>query len=367
MPIPFPAHTMDDTAALSKYERRRQQRREIQEGNAALLDTPAEVLDARPRLSSAAMAVQQALPADLIQNGAIEYDARGQPKVALYDPRLLASNPQRGRVVDRRLDELAASLRTHGQQEPILARLITEFDRRRWPEHFTESQLLLILKGHRVYFANAQSNALPKLRVELLLPLDGEAETEYGLRAFRRASIKMMHSEAYTILDKVNLYQHWTRESALDAPSDTDAARHFEISRDECVRLRIVSQLDDSVAQEIANSDRVPADEIIYQIANRPAPEQQNAWKEWGTLTVTELRKQLAQTPSKPNSTVSGTGRPRNFTFAFKDERFPFTYIGTDATAKTWQQRGGARAFLNSLKKLLYDPGFKEQLTRELG
>ncbi len=48
-------------------------------------------------------------------------------------------------MVDRNLDTLAESLNAHGQQEPIVARLITETDRQRWPDAFSERQILLIL------------------------------------------------------------------------------------------------------------------------------------------------------------------------------------------------------------------------------
>ena len=98
---------------------------------------------------------------------------QSQPRVAGYDPSLLAPNPQRGRVVDRGLDELASSLDSHGQQEPIVARLITDTDRRRWPDAFTERQRLLILKGHRIHAAQPKTR-LSMLRVELMLPEDGE-------------------------------------------------------------------------------------------------------------------------------------------------------------------------------------------------
>ena len=54
----------------------------------------------------------------------------------------------------------------HGQQEAIIARLITPSDRQRWPEAFEPSQILLILNGHRVYFAQPKSK-LHKLKVEV--------------------------------------------------------------------------------------------------------------------------------------------------------------------------------------------------------
>lgn len=94
--------------------------------------------------------MQQALPADLLQSGDIEYDPKGQPRVAWFHPRLIAPDPQRGRVVDRDLDRLAASLDCDGQQDSIIARLITETDRKRFPDHFTEEQRLRIIDGGRI-------------------------------------------------------------------------------------------------------------------------------------------------------------------------------------------------------------------------
>ncbi len=104
-----------------------------------------------------------------------------------------------------------------GQQEPILARLLTDTDRHRWPNAFTERQILLIVKGHRLYFAQPRSH-LKSLRVELLLPDDGEDDITYARRALRRASIKVMHSQAYDIFDKVNQYMVWRQEFAIERP-----------------------------------------------------------------------------------------------------------------------------------------------------
>ena len=61
--------------------------------------------------------------------------------------------PLMNRLEDRGLEELAASLDEHGQQQPIIARLITPTDRRRWPEKFRPDQIILILHGHRIHAA----------------------------------------------------------------------------------------------------------------------------------------------------------------------------------------------------------------------
>ena len=84
---------------------------------------------ARPALSFTAATLKRALPADVIQRGLISFDQAGQPRVASYDPSLLAPNPQRGRMVDRHIETHAESLNTFGQQEMIVARLITDTDR----------------------------------------------------------------------------------------------------------------------------------------------------------------------------------------------------------------------------------------------
>jgi len=355
------------TTPLDKHEQLQARRREMQAENALLAHGSVEIVAARPTLSSAAKSMQQALPAELLREGAIEYDAQGQPKVAWYDARLLAPSPQRGRIVDRNLDKLASSLDAHGQQEAILGRLITETDRMRFPGHFEESQRLVILKGHRIYFALSRAMTRRKLRVELLLPEDGESEQDYIRRAFVRASIKLMHSEAYTILDKVNLYERWIEEFSLSAPNDSDTARHFEISHDEARRLRVVAKLDTTVAQAILNSEHVPADEVIYQIASRPAAEQQATFERFGRLSVAAVRRLLKEEKAPPDTKVMGRMDARPFMFAFKDESSSFRAISTDTSAREWRKRGGAQAFLRELRTLLNDPKIQRQLQGELG
>lgn len=359
---------MAQTTDLSRHERLLQQRREQQEQNAALAVQSVELVTAAPTISSAAQAIQQAFPSDLVAAHVIEYDARNQPKVALYDPALLAPNPQRARIIDRNLEELAKSLDQHGQQEPVLARLITNADRQRWPDQFSDKQLLVILKGHRIYHASLQAKSMRKLRVELMLPLDGESEADYRRRAFMRAGVKLMHSVEYTVFDKVNLYRHWLEEFALDGPSDAEAAVHFEISKAQAVRLRVIAGLDPEIEREIVESGKVPADEVIYHIANRPPPEQHSAYQRYGSLNRAQLRRFLDQEKRTQQTKRSyAAGRPHNFAFVVKDESSPITAIQTCVTPKAWQERGGAKAFLKELKMLLDRPDVQEQLQRELG
>ena len=117
------------------------------------------------------------------------------------------------------------------------------------------------------------------------------------------------------------------------------------------------------------NSEKLPADEVIYEIANRPAPEHRKAYKDYGKLTVSGVRKALKQEKSsRPDSKVAGrSGRPRNFTFALKDESSNFTFISTARTPNEWKERGGAKAFIGEVMKLMMRHDVREQLKRELG
>lgn len=353
----------------SNAEKRRQQLLDRRKQNAieVLAGKPTAV--GRPAMSFLAEVQNRAIPRTLLERGLITFDPTGQPRVASYDPSLLAPNPQRGRLVDRGLDELAKSLNAHGQQEPIIARLITETDRKRWPGAFDEKQILLILKGHRIY--NAQPNTrLQTLRVELMLPLEGEDDVEYGRRALRRASIKVMHSQSYDIFDKVHQFGAWCQEFSLDKPKDAEVAEYFEVSRTEAQRLRIVAQLDEKVAQDILNADRKPADEVIFHIANRPVHEHRDAFERFGQLTVAAVRKiQQADTdsPSEGQVTISGAGRPKNFVLAIRDEGTDITYISTALTAKQWKRRGGAKAFWKTVRELASNKDVLERLEEELG
>jgi len=351
----------------SKAELRRQQTLERRNQNATeVLGEAGTDVVARPQLSFVAQSFLKAVPAELVRDGRITMDQRGQPRVAFYDPALLAPNPQRGRVVDRGLEELAASLNAHGQQEAILARLITDTDRKRWPKDFTPGQLLLILKGHRLWFAQPKTK-LKALRVELMLPVDGEDDLEYSRRALRRASIKLMHSQGYDIFDKVNQFIVWREEYGLQKPKDTEVAGYFEISRTEAQRVKTVAQLDPDVSQKIINSERRPADEVVFIIANRPPEEQAEAYKQYGHLTVAAARKMLQQQEGgKPAALVSAAGRPRNFAFPVRLEESNITYVSTSLTPKQWKEKGGAKAFWSELQSLFARKDIREQLEKYL-
>lgn len=307
---------------------------------------------------------QQAIPIDLVRQGRILVH-QGQPATALYDPSLLAPNPQRARLIDDRLDVLAASLDTHGQQEPIVARLITETDRERFPKAFKEGQILLILKGHRIYFARPKTK-LTMLKVEIMPPMEGEDDLAYGRRALQRAGIKIMHSQEYTLLDKVNLFDIWRREYAIEQPKKSQIAGYFEISETEAQRIKVVAQLDAKVGQEIINSGSRPADEVIYLIANRPPEQHRQAYEKFGGLTVTAARKLLKQDESSPKAKITGAGRPRNYFVSVRDEESGIASISTSLTAREWKRRGGAKVFWDELRALANDRDFQERLQRDL-
>lgn len=352
------------TTAPSKAELRRQRTLERRKQTAAgvLENTSTEIV---PRAQSfAAQTITQALPRELLDRGLIEFRQDGRPFVAEYDPSLLAKNPQRGRLLDEGLEELAASLNMHGQQQPLIARLITPSDRQRWPDAFQATQILVILNGHRVYMAQPLSK-LDKLRVEVILPEEGERDLDYIRRGLRRASIKMMHSQSYNIFDKVNLYMIWRSEFALPNPKDTEVAKYFEISRTEAQRVKVVAALDEGVKEKILKLDRPPADEIVFAIANRPIEEQPDAFRKYGHLTVSAVRRlqQLESTPAQ----AQVPGRPRNYTLSIGSEQSAITTITTSLTPQQWKCRGGAKAFWNALRLLAANPQAKEHVSGDLG
>lgn len=353
--------------AISRAERRRQQSDKRRRQVATTVLDGAAVPTALAPMSFQGAMLAQALPRALVDAGRVRFDQRDQPRVALYDPKLLAPNPQRGRIIDRDLDVLAASVDAHGQQEPLIARLITDTDRKRWPEAFKTGQLLVILQGHRLYMAQPRSKQR-MLKVELLLKDQDEDDLTYSRRALRRASIKMVHSQSYTILDKAHQWWIWKNEYALEAPKDSEAATFFNISRTEAQRLRVVADLDEKVAQDILNSDRMPGDEVVFTIANRPRDEQRDAYDRYGHLTVAGMRQALKEQEgrSKPDATISGPGRPRNYVLAVRDDEAPITYISTSLTPREWKRRGGAKAFWQAVRQLASRRDLLERLDHDL-
>lgn len=343
----------NDTAQLSKPELRRQRTLERRRKTAAEVVGPdGKALAARPSQSFAAQTLTQALPRELLDRGLIAFDQSGRPLVASYDPSLLAPNPQRGRLENRGLDELAASLNEHGQQQPILARLLTPSDRRRWPDAFAHDQIILILHGHRIHAAQPKTT-LKKLRVELMLPEESESDVEYIRRGLRRASVKMMHSQGYDIFDKVHLYMIWREEFALPEPKDADVAKYFEISRTEAQRVKTVATLDPKVRDEILKEQRRPADEVVFTIANRPAEQHRDAYRRFGHLTVSAIRQmQQLETAKREKPQLAAPGRPKNYAISIGPEDSPIATVSTHLTPKEWKRRGGAQAFWHAFKAL---------------
>jgi hypothetical protein len=353
-----------DTAQLSKAELRRQRTLERRKQTAAEVINDSGAVTVRGQ-SFAAQTLTQALPRELVDRDLISFDQHGRPLVAGYDPSLLAANPQRGRLEDRGIDELAASLNEHGQQQPIIARLITPTDRRRWPDAFRPEQIIVVLHGHRILAAQPKTT-LEKLRVELMLPQEGESDLDYIRRGLRRASVKMMHSQSYDIFDKVHLYMIWREEFSLPEPKDAQVAKYFEISRTEAQRVKAVANLDPAVRDDILKEERRPAEEVIYTIANRPVEQQRDAFRRFGTLTVSALRKLQQEGLGTPTQISAAAGRPRNFSFSLSPEQSPIATITTHLTPKEWKRRGGSRAFWAALKKLGGTPEVREQIHDEL-
>ena len=81
---------------VSRTEQRRQQADQRRNAVAAevLGDAAGQaVTAARTPLSSIAQVMAQAFPRELVDRGLIAFNAQSQPRVAGYDPSLLAPNP----------------------------------------------------------------------------------------------------------------------------------------------------------------------------------------------------------------------------------------------------------------------------------
>jgi len=204
------------------------------------------------------------------------------------------------------------------------------------------------------------------LRVELLLPGPEETDTDYSRRGLRRASIKMMHSQGYTIFDKVNLFDIWRQEFAIEQPKDKEIAAFFEISRSEAQRLKTVAELDEKVAQDIINSEKAPADEVVYLIASHPVHEHEQAYERLGNLTVQGARKLLKQEKHKADTKVKGAGRPRNYVVPVTDEQSNIAYVATGLTRDQWRSRGGTKAFWEAIDSFRGSLEVRARLAKDL-
>jgi hypothetical protein len=145
-------------------------------------------------------------------------------------------------------------------------------------------------------------------------------------------------------------------------------AAYFEISRTEAQRLKVVAHLDHSVAHDILNSDRRPADEVVFAIANRPPEEHRKAYDEFGHLTVAAVRKLLKEEERTETRTkVTGAGRPRNYFLSVRDEDSNISFITTALTPEQWRRRGGAKAFWESIRKLAHSRELQDRIRSDLG
>ena len=154
----------------------------------------------------------------------------------------------------------------------------------------------------------------------------------------------------------------------MEKPKDAEVAAYFEISRTEAQRLKVVAQLDEQVAQDIINSDKRPADEVVFAIANRPLEEHRKAYDEFGHLTVAAVRKLLKEEESRGAGVkVTGTGRPRNYVLPVRDEESNITYVSTALTPQQWKRRGGSKAFWESIRKLTHSREIQDRIQSDLG
>ena len=206
------------------------------------------------------------------------------------------------------------------------------------------------------------------LRVELMLPEEGETDIDYMRRGLRKASVKMMHSQSYDIFDKVHLYMIWREEFSLSEPKDAQVAKYFEISRTEAQRVKTVANLDPVVREDILKLDKRPADEVVFSIADRPVAQHRDAYRRFGHLTVSALRqmKQVESGPVQSPQIGAASGRPRNYSLSLTPEQSPIATITTHLTPKEWKRRGGSRAFWHELKKLSGIAEVREQIHDEL-
>lgn len=332
----------------------------------ALAKTAGHATVAHQQQSLAAEALHHALPHDLVEQGLIAYESGRQPKVVQYDPSLLAPNPQRGRLVYQHLRDKATSLATDGQQEPIVARLLLPEDRETFPDAFTEEQRLVIVTGHSIFYAQPKSS-LDKLAVELMLPDAGENAQAYRRRCLKRATIKLLHSQEYTIVDKANQFLIWCREMGAATPKLSHIMRQFAISKSEAHRIATVAKLEEGTLEKIVNTDVPIADEVIYHIANHAPEEQSAAFKRFSDLPVARVRALVHREGETDVADRPHPGRPRNFQLRLPANDGLIAAIQTQLTPDQWRDHGGADALFKELTRLLNDPDLHDRVERELG
>jgi len=347
------------------HEKRQQQREQRRAKAAALASgSDTEVLSATPRLSHEAQVVKLAFPPALIQEGRITRQS-GQTNRGHFAPELFAANPQHGRTVSRIVEQLARSFDAHGQQEPILARLITASDRKLWPEAAGRSQLFFIIDGHQ-RCAAIPSSTLDQLWAEVVLPEDGESEVDYRRRCLTMASIKMMQSQAYDVFDKVQQVKIWMAEFGVpQLPSKRELAKTFHISATEAQRIRTVTRLDPKVESKIKEAQAKPADEVIAMIANFPLEGQLSAYERLGKLPVSQARA-LLKREKQASLTSKAPGRPHNYVYRINDPESDIVSIITRLTPEQWKAKGGTSHFWQSVQKIGHSREHQDRLKADL-
>jgi len=354
-----------EALAPTAHEKRQQQREDRRAKAAALASGDnAEALDLAPRLSHEAQVVKLAFPPALIQEGRITRQS-GQTNRGHFAPEFFAANPQHGRTVSRIVEQLARSFDAHGQQEPILARLITDADRKLWPEAANSARLFFIIDGHQRCKA-ISSSTLDQLWAEIVLPDEEESEVDYRRRCLTMASIKMMQSQAYDVFDKVQQVKIWMAEFGVpQLPSKRELAKTFHISATEAQRIRTVTRLDPEVECKIKEADTKPADEVIAMIANFPLEGQLSAYERIGKLPVSEARA-LLKREKQAALTTKAPGRPHNYIYRVNDSESDIISIITCLTPEQWKAKGGTAHFWQSVQKIGHSREHQDRLKADL-
>ncbi|MFO0945622.1 MAG: hypothetical protein U1D30_06720 [Planctomycetota bacterium] len=148
----------------------------------------------------------------------------------------------------------------------------------------------------------------------------------------------MMHSQGYTLFDKVNLFDIWSQEFAISQPKKSEIAAYFEISETEARRLKVVAR---STKRSLRRSSKQEkgGDEVNPAIANQPPEQHRDAYERFGDLTVAAAAAPQARKTRRPPRSRS-SGRPRSYVLGIRNEESGIAYISTTMTAKEWSRRG---------------------------
>ena len=171
---------------------------------------------------------------------------------------------------------------------------------------------------------------------------------DYARRALRRASIKVMHSQAYDIFDKVNQYMVWREEFSL---AEAQGQRDRRLFRDQPHRSPAGED------RRAAGAGRRPEDHQRRTASGRRSglPHRQPAAaRAPGRLQAVRAASPLPPPAGSPGVTIranrtvrcSGAGRPRNYVLSVRDENSDLacTRHGADAAAVAREGRRRSRA-----------------------